>query len=57
MRVLRNTFKITVYYFIFTKGSGFDMKERMKIKFKISFFTFIFILLLGKLDKDEPSNK
>ena len=54
MRVVRNTFRLKYTNFILTNDSGLDIKGG---KNKMLFFTFIFIQLLGKFDKEEPLNK
>ena len=56
MRIVRNTFRLLKYTnFILTNDPGLDREE--KNKNKRSFFTFILISLLGKLNKEEPFNK
>ena len=50
MRVVGNTLRLKYTDFVLTNDSELD-------KNKMLFFTFIFIWLLGKLDKEEPTVK
>ena len=52
MRVVRNTFRLQYTNFILTNDSELDEEKN-----KILFITFIFISLLGELDKEELLNK
>ena len=53
MRVVRNIYRFQYTNFILTNDSGLDKEE----KNKKPFFTFIFISLFGKLDKEELLNE